>query len=255
MIMATSKPLVLITGANQGIGLATAQQLASSGKYHVLLGSRSSSKADAAIQQLLADTQYPVDAAAVSPITIDITSDSSIAAAAKFVGDTYGSLAVLINNAGISSGPAGSSLRENFRAVFETNVFGAAVVIDAFLPLLRASSYPDRRIVNVTSGLGQIGMAGARGSPFNARAYAAPEYRSSKAALNMLTAVNAVLLADEGIAVVAAAPGFCRTSFTGGQGSKDASEGARVIVRAATEGDPKEMYGTLVADEGTQFGW
>jgi NAD(P)-dependent dehydrogenase (short-subunit alcohol dehydrogenase family) len=253
--MAASKALVLITGANQGIGLATAQQLASSGKYHVLLGSRSRSKADAAIQQLLADKQYPVDAAAVSPIVIDVTDDSSIAAAAKLVADTYGSLDVLINNAGIASGPPGSSLRDNFRAVFETNVFGPAVVIDSFLPLLQASKYHDRRIVNVTSGLGQIGIAGARGSPFNAKGYAVPEYRSSKTAVNMLTAVNSVLLADEGISVISAAPGFCRTNFTGGQGMKDASDGAKVIIRAATEGDPKELYGTLVADEGTEFGW
>jgi NAD(P)-dependent dehydrogenase (short-subunit alcohol dehydrogenase family) len=253
--MAASKVLVLITGANQGIGLATAKQLASSGKYHVLLGSRSPSKADAAIQQLLADKQYPVDVAAVSPIAIDVTNDTSIAAAAKLVTSMYGSLDVLINNAGIATGPPGSNLRNNFRAVFETNVFGAAVVIDLFLPLLRASKYHDRRIVNVTSGLGQISMAGARGSPFNAKAYAVPEYRSSKAAVNMLTAVNSVLLADEGISVISAAPGFCRTNFTGGQGTKDASGGAKVIIRAATEGDPKELYGTLVADEGIDFGW
>jgi hypothetical protein len=71
----------------------------------------------------------------------------------------------------------------------------------------------------------------------------------------MLTAVNSVLLADEGISVISAASGFCRTNFTGGQGIKDASDGAKVIIRAATEGDPNELYGTLVADEGTQFGW
>jgi NAD(P)-dependent dehydrogenase (short-subunit alcohol dehydrogenase family) len=111
----------------------------------------------------------------VSPIAIDVTDDSSIAAAAKLVTDTYGSLDVLINTAGISTGPPGSSLRENFRAVFETNVFGATVVIGSFLPLLRASKYHDRRIVNVTSGLGQIGLAGAHGSPFNAKGYAVPE--------------------------------------------------------------------------------
>jgi NAD(P)-dependent dehydrogenase (short-subunit alcohol dehydrogenase family) len=247
--MAESKALVLVTGANQGIGLATAQQLASPGKYHVLLGSRSPSKADAAIQHLLADKQYPVDAGPLSPITIDVTDDSSIAAAAELVADTYGWLDVLINKAGISTGPPGSSLRDNFRAVFETNVFGVAVVMEAFLPLPRASKYRDRRIINVTSGLGQIGLAGARGSLFNAKGYAVPEYRSSR------TAVNSVLLTDEGISVISAAPGFCRTSFTGGQGIKDASDGAKVIIRAATEGDPNELYGTLVADEGTQFGW
>jgi NAD(P)-dependent dehydrogenase (short-subunit alcohol dehydrogenase family) len=253
--MATTRALVLITGATQGIGLATAQQLASSGKYHVLLGARSSSKADTVVKQLLDDKQYPVDATAVTAIAIDVTDDISIAAAVKFVTDTYGSLDILINNAGISTGPPGLGVRDNFRAIFETNVFGAAVVIDSFLPLLRASKYHDRRIVNVTSGLGQIGMAGARGSPFNAKAYAVPDYRSSKTAVNMLTAVHSVVLADEGISVISAAPGFCRTNFTGGQGNKDASDGAKVIIRAATEGDPKELYGTLVADEGTKFGW
>jgi NAD(P)-dependent dehydrogenase (short-subunit alcohol dehydrogenase family) len=214
-----------------------------------LLGSRSPSKAGAAIQQLLADKQYPVDAGPSSPITIDVTDDISIAAAAKLVADTYGSLDVLVNNAGISTGPPGSSLRDNFRAVFVTNVFSVAVVMDAFLPLLRASKYRDRRIVHVTSGLGQIGLAGARGSPFNAKGYAMPKYRSSK------KAVNSVLPADEGISVISAAPGFCRTSFTRGQGIKDASDAAKVIIRAATEGNPTELYGTLVADEGTQFGW
>lgn len=93
-------------------------------------------------------------------------------------------------------------------------------------------------------------MAGARGSPFNAKGYALPEHRSSKTALKMLTAVNAVLLANEGIAVMSAAPGFCRTDFTGGQGVKDASDGAKVIVRAATEGDPKELYGSLLLMRG-----
>lgn len=141
--MAASKALVLITGATQGIGLATAQQLASSGKYHVLLGSRSPSKADAAIQQLLASKQYPIDAAAVTSISIDVTSDSSIAAAAQLVTDTYGFAGHPDQQrVGISTGPPGSSLRDNVRAVFETNAFGAAVVIDASLPLLPRVKVP-----------------------------------------------------------------------------------------------------------------
>ena len=253
--MAASKALVLITGANQGIGFSIAQQLASSGKYHVLLGSRSSSKADAAIQQLLVDNQYPIAAAAVSPISIDVSDDNSILDAAKAIKEKHGSLDILINNAGVSSGPPGLSIRDNFRAVFEANVFGVAVVIDAFLPLLKASKFHDRRIVNVSSGQGRIGMAVARPSAAHAKTYGVPQYRSSKSAVNMLTAVNSALLAEEGIAVVAAAPGYCRTSMNGGQGTKDAADGAKVICRAATEGNPEELNGTLVADEHAQFGW
>ncbi|TVY51576.1 Short-chain dehydrogenase/reductase tropE [Lachnellula cervina] len=252
--MAASKALVLITGANQGIGFSIAQQMASSGKFHVLLGSRSTSKADTAIQQLLADKQYPVEAAAVSPVSIDVSDDTSILDAAKAVKEKYGSLDILINNAGIPTGAPGLGIRDNFRAVFETNVFGVAVVINAFLPLLRASKYHDRRIVNVSSGQGRISMALARGTAANAQP-GVHQYRSSKAAVNMLTALNSVLLAEEGIAVVGAAPGYCRTGMNGGQGMKDAVDGAKPIIRAATEGNPKELSGTLVADEHTQFGW
>lgn len=252
--MAASKALVLVTGANQGIGFQIAQQLAASGKYKVLLGSRSSSKADDAIQRLLADKQYPVEEAAVSPISIDISQDNSIIAAVNLVKEEHGSLDILINNAG-TTGTPGLSVRESFRAVYETNVFGVASVIDAFLPLLRASKYHDRRIVNVSSGQGRIAMALARGTPENARTYGVPQYRSSKAALNMLTALHSIELAEDGIVVVGAAPGYCRTEMNGGAGSKDAIDGARVIIRAATEGNSKELSGTLVSDEHAQFGW
>ena len=146
------------------------------------------------------------------------------------------------------------SLREQYRQIFEVNVFGVAAVTEAFLPLIRRSSYPDRRIVNVSSGVGLITMAGEEGYEFNARACYVPEYRSSKAALNMITVVQSIKFADENIAVIAAAPGMCRTRFTGGQGMKDASDGAMAIVHAATEGDPKKLTGTFVANE-AHLGW
>jgi len=73
----------------------------------------------------------------------------------------------------------------------------------------------------------------------------------------MLTAINSILLLDEGIAVVCASPGWCRTNFTGGRGNKDAHQGAAVIIRAATEGNPKEVNGTQVVydGEGAEYGW
>lgn len=146
----STKPRVLITGANKGIGFAIVQQLAHTGKYHVLVGARTSDKAVAAIKQLKS-TNSAVTDDDVTPLAIDIADDSSIAQAAKLLTDEFGSIAILINNAGISSGPEGSSIRNDFRAVFETNLFGTAVVIDAFVPLLKADKYHDRRIVNVVS--------------------------------------------------------------------------------------------------------
>ncbi|KAM0077259.1 hypothetical protein ACKRZS_010563 [Fusarium odoratissimum] len=93
-----------------------------------------------------------------------------------------------------------------------------------------------------------------QGSEYNAQAYYVPDYRSSKAAVNMITVAQSVDFAKHDIAVVAAAPGMCRTRFTGGYGAKDPREGAAAIVRAATEGDPKKLTGTFVADE-PHTGW
>ncbi|PYH91489.1 short-chain dehydrogenase [Aspergillus ellipticus CBS 707.79] len=252
--MATSKVLALITGANQGIGFATAQQLASSGKFHVLVGARSAPKAQAAVKEL---ESVAGDKSALTPIAIDVTDDASIAAAAKTVSEEFGRLDILINNAGIAGPPDGAdiALREQYRQVFDVNVFGVAAVVDVFLPLLRASTYPDRRIVNVTSGQGLISRAGKKDHPANTKAFFLPDYRSSKAAVNMITVAYSVNLADEKIAVIAAAPGYCRTSMNGGQGGKEASDGARVIVRAATEGDPGELSGKFIADESWSLGW
>ncbi|KAJ5470585.1 hypothetical protein N7530_007942 [Penicillium desertorum] len=220
---AVTKPLVLITGANQGLGFATAQQLASTGQYNLL------------------QLQGSGTDGSLTPIVIDLDQDESITGAAKFVEERFGSLDIRINNAGIhrSSDP-NATLRESYRAVFETNVFGVAVMTATFLPLLRASKYHDRRIVNVTSGLGQIGIAYSPTSEYSAKMWELPVYRSSKSAIKMITA-----------------PGFCRTNFGGGQGVKSAEEGARPIVRAVTEGSPKELFGKLVDDENTlvEFGW
>ncbi|KAK6820112.1 hypothetical protein RU639_007028 [Aspergillus parasiticus] len=240
--------LVLITGANQGLGYSTAEQLAKTGKYHILVGARTKSKAQSAIQQLVSDPT--IDSSTLTPLVIDANDDTSIAAAAKSVSDQFGSLDILINNAAISKPQDPNlSLRDSFRAVFETNVFGVAVIVDAFLPLLRASKYHDRRIVNVTTGLAQMSVAYSPTSEYGARRTRLPEYRSSKAALNMLTAVEGVTLEKENILVVSTSPGYCRTNFTGGYGVKDANQGAMNIVRAATEGDPKTLLGTIVAEE------
>jgi NAD(P)-dependent dehydrogenase (short-subunit alcohol dehydrogenase family) len=247
----SSKPLILITGANRGLGLAVAQQLVSSEKYHILLSARNLSNALSAAQQLQVEA---IDKNSITPISLDVTSDTSISAAFTYIRETFGHLDILINNAGLGQASETLSVREQYRQIFDVNVFGVAAVTEAFLPLLKASNFADKRIVNVTSGLGLISMAGKKDYAFNANAWYAPDYRSSKAALNMITAAQSVKFAKEGIAVVAVAPGMCRTRFTGGQGRKEASEGAEVIVRAATEGDSRMLTGSYYADEKSE-GW
>lgn len=98
-------------------------------------------------------------------------------AAAIYIREQFGSLDILVYNGGIDrSSDPNATLRDTYRAVFETNIFGVVVVTDAFLPLLRASKYSDRRISDVTSGLGQIGIAYSPTSEYNAKIWELPAY-------------------------------------------------------------------------------
>ncbi|KAI5866008.1 short-chain dehydrogenase [Durotheca rogersii] len=256
MPSSSNKPLILITGANQGLGYATAKILADTGKYHVILGSRSVAKGEEAIAKLKSENA-DVDTSALTPVVLDVTDDASIEAARDLVKEKFGHLDILINSAGVNGQiPVRKpGLRENYQFVFDVNVFGVAVLTETFLPLLRASPYQDRRVVNVTTGLGQIGVALATDTIYNAASLPAPEYRSSKAALNMLTAVDASRLKPENITVVAVAPGHTKTQFTGNRGVKEPSQGAANIVRAAIEGKPEDLYGKLQAEELVEYGW
>lgn len=250
------KPLILITGANQGLGYATTKILAETGKYHVILGVRSLEKGEESIKQLKSENE-DVDTSALTPVQLDVTDDASIVAAKEFVEQTFGHLDILINSAGVNGQTplCKPDLRENYKHVFDINVFGVVIMTQTFLPLLRKSKYHDRRIVNVTSGLGQIGVALAKDSIYKAANLPAPEYRSSKAALNMVTAVDATLCKAEGITVVLVAPGHTKTQFTGHRGVKEPREGAANIVRGAVEGDPEELTGKIHAEELVEYGW
>lgn len=150
------RKVALVTGANKGIGHEIAKQLAERG-YVVLLGSRDLARGEAAARTLRGE---------VRPLQLDVTNRTSIAAAAARVREELGRLDVLVNNAGIARGredrdnsienirrrgaPSSASLDE-IREVFETNLFGAIAVTQAFLPLLRDA--PAGRIVNISSGL------------------------------------------------------------------------------------------------------
>ncbi|KAI1288670.1 short-chain dehydrogenase [Xylaria venustula] len=255
MPSSSDKPLVLVTGANQGLGYATTKILADSGKYHVILACRSIEKGEAAITRLKSENLH-VDISSLTPVVIDVADDASIKSARDVVANKFGHLDILINSAGVNGQiPVRKpGLRDNYHYVFGINVFGVAVMTQEFLPLLRASPYVDRRIVNVTSGLGQIGVA-LSDNMYNAANLPAPEYRSSKAALNMLTAVDAIQLKPEGIHVIPLAPGYTATNLNAYNGTKTPSQGAAAIVRAAIKGDAAEMTGKLQAEELLEFGW
>ena len=222
--------ITLITGANKGLGYETARRLVEL-NHHVLLGARDAGRGQRAADELGATF-----------VPLDVTDDSSVAAAAELVGKRYGRLDVLINNAGIvgprAAGPDVSAA--DAAAAFDTNLLGVIRVTHAFLPLLRNAVQP--RIVNVSSGTGRISWQQQSGWP---QEKAPPIYSTSKAALTMLTLQYAHSL--PGMQVNAAWPGYTATDLNDGQGTQTVTEGSEPIVRLATlppDGPTGTLYGT-----------
>jgi NAD(P)-dependent dehydrogenase (short-subunit alcohol dehydrogenase family) len=221
--------IALITGANKGIGLETARQLGSRGMT-VLAAARDEQRGSQAEHALREDG---IDAHVVH---LDVTDPASVQRAAKRIDADYGRLDILVNNAGTASvarrgGPPSQTSLTDMRAVYEINVFGVVAVTNAMLPLLRRA--PAARIVNVSSEVGSISSQSDPASPLH-QMPASAQYPSSKAALNMLTAMYAMELADTPIKVNAANPGYTATDFNDNSGFRTAAEGAEPSVHLAT---------------------
>jgi NAD(P)-dependent dehydrogenase (short-subunit alcohol dehydrogenase family) len=225
----------LITGANKSLGYETARQLVALG-HTVYVGARDPERGRRAAEEL--GGRF---------VQLDVTDDESVQAAAKHVLAEAGHLDVLINNAGIPGEfkPVTELTADDFQAVYDVNVFGAARMLQAFIPLLKASENPV--VVNVSSGLGSIAAAtDPAGHAANVPVWIpSPVYGSSKAALNMLTAQYAHLYPE--IKVNAVDPGYTATDFNGHRGEQSIPEGAEIIVRLATIGSdgPTATYQSL----------
>ena len=249
------KPVALVTGANQGIGLQIAKDLAAHG-LTVLVGSRSFERGEAAAKTIEGDAHA---------IQLDVTDQASITAAAQRIRDEFGRLDVLINNAAISnvSRPADMTVEEyvelsrpsrvsldEVRTIWETNVFGVLAVYQAMLPLLREA--PSARIVNVSSGAGSLTMHTDPSAP--QRALFSPGYSASKTALNAMTIAMAIELESTGIKVNAVSPGFIGTNLNNYAGPGTVEEGAREPVRVALLG-PDGPTGTFTRWENEPIPW
>ncbi len=225
----TTKKVALVTGANKGIGLEIARQLAQAG-IKVMLGARDSARGQQAAAGLASDG---LD---VEAVAIDLNDDKTIAATAEIVASRYGRLDILVNNAGIvdaEDGPPSVGSVAAARRLMETNFIGTLAVTQAMLPLLRRSQAG--RIVNLATTLGSLSINGDATSPYyEARLIG---YNASKAALNMLTVQLAAELKGTGIAINSVAPGYVKTDLTGGNGFMTAEEGARLPVEYALLGD------------------
>jgi NAD(P)-dependent dehydrogenase (short-subunit alcohol dehydrogenase family) len=251
----TNKPVALVTGANQGIGLQIAKDLATHG-FAVLVGSRDFQKGQAAATSIGADAHA---------VQLDVTDQKSVNAATARIRKEFGRLDVLIQNAAISNmnKNPGQSVEEyskstrpsivsldEMRLVWETNVFGVLSVYQAMLPLLRAT--PGARIVNVSSGVGSLTATSDPAYPY--RAIFSPVYPASKTALNALTVAMALELEPDGIKVNAVSPGYTKTALNGYSGPETVEQGAREAVRVALLG-PDGPTGKFTRWENETIPW
>ncbi|MGE2712848.1 SDR family NAD(P)-dependent oxidoreductase [Mycolicibacterium litorale] len=246
--MSTTARVALVTGGNKGIGYHVVGQLAQHG-VHVYLAARDAARGRAASDML---TERGLD---VRFVQIDVTDAASVLAAAGQVGRERGRLDILVNNAAITSGldPASKVTVEDLRRTFETNVFGAVTVTNAFLPLLRMSRSP--RIVNVSSGMGSIALMADPNFELTKLNQAA--YQVSKAALNALTVLYANEFRAHGIKVNAVCPGYRATELNGGlptPGAGDPADGAKVAVTMAMI-DDNGPTAQFLGDTGAIYPW
>lgn len=220
-------PVILITGATRGIGLAAARQLAARG-VQVIISSRDAARAEAAAQKI---------GPAAGWVQLDITDQSTVDAAVKSLSRRWERIDVLANNSAVLLDHYEGTLKlkpETFRETLETNVIGTLRVTQAVLPLLRKSGAP--RIINVSSGAGQLD-----GEP---QAWA-PAYSISKTALNMLTQQLTAALPD--VMVNSMCPGWCRTEMGGSGAPRSADEGADTLTWLALDA-PHSLRGRFVKD-------
>ncbi|MDP4164349.1 MAG: SDR family oxidoreductase [Bacillota bacterium] len=210
--------IALVTGANRGIGLEISRQLGQLG-ITVIMTARNNEKGKAAVEHL---KQEGLD---VHFHSLDVTNETSIHQLAVDIKEQFGSLDILINNAGIYIDGNNNILDieiDIVRKTMETNVYGPLRLSQSLASLLQESG--DARIVNVSSGMGAIKDLGG----------SYPSYSLSKAALNVVTIQLADQLNGKGILVNSMCPGWVRTDMGGKSAPRSVVEGADTAVWLAT---------------------
>ena len=223
-------PVVLITGANRGLGLEFARQYSEAG-WHVIGTARKP------------DTATELSATGASVVQLDVTDADSVARlAAELDGRP---IDLLINNAGVLDRNA--RLPEvdigTVEWILDVNVLGPMRVTQALLPNLSAGE--GKSIVNISSRLGSLARNDSGGL------YG---YRESKVALNMFTVSLANELRDDGFIVVAMNPGWVQTDM-GGENAALTPEQSVSGMRSVIKGLTPDDTGTFRVHSGGQEAW
>jgi len=236
--------VILITGANAGIGFELTRLLAE--KNHIVyLGARNETAGKEAQAKLNAEGFHTV-----KYVRLDVTDVATIEAAKEIIDLAEGKLDVLVNNAAVGkledNQKASSVALATIRDAMETNFFGLVQTTIAFLPLLRKST--NAAIVNVATTSNTIQARPNAG-------FQVVAYNTSKQAVNSYTIALAQELKGEGIKVNAVAPGFTSTKLNNfSPGGKTAKAGAEVLLPwALLEKDgPTCRY---IGAEGKEWPW
>jgi NAD(P)-dependent dehydrogenase (short-subunit alcohol dehydrogenase family) len=234
--------VILVTGANRGIGLALTKVLLANG--HVVIAGCRRPRQAAELNQLVLSHPETLDL-----IECNLDSEEELRPAAEASLKRRKKLDVLVNNAGIMPEAGNESILNIDLGLlwqaFNTNVLGMVRVIRAFYPLLGQSERP--RIVNVSSSLGSISTR--KGHDHYA-------YSASKAALNMLTRTIASELAPKAVTTVAISPGWVRTEMGGEQATLSPEESAQTLAEAIQKIGP-EVNGEFLDRHGRtgQYFW
>ncbi|HMV08835.1 MAG TPA: SDR family oxidoreductase [Cyclobacteriaceae bacterium] len=211
-----TKKIILVTGANRGIGKEIARQMADLG-WQVIVAARNFEAAQTTAKELGHDAL---------PVHLDVTDEASVESAAKTVTEKFGRLDVLVNNAAImGNAPMRNFDMNELEQTMSTNFMGPIRASKYFMPLLKQSD--DARIINLSSGMGELASLRSGG-------YAA--YRLSKTSLNAFT----ILLASElqSVKVFAMCPGWVQTDMGGKGAPRTVSKGAETAVWLATDRQP-----------------
>ena len=198
--MQGGKNVALVTGSSSGIGFETALLLARNG-FHTYASMRNLEKSKG-ITQITSKEKLPLQV-----VQLDVNDDASVKEAVDKIENEQGRINVLVNNAGyVLLGPAEHLSIKEFKAQFETNLFGVIRVMQVVLPTMRRQR--EGTIVNISSSAGRIGL------PLNSA------YVSSKFAIEGLTESISYELEQFGIRVVLIEPGFIRTNLINSSNSE-----------------------------------
>ena len=215
--MELERAVCIVTGASSGIGAATARQLSGLGAK-VVLAARRTDRIEALAHDL------PDSLAVTTDVTVGGDVERMVARAI----DALGRVDVLVNNAGQGLHvPLAQLDPVDLRAVFELNVVAPLTGMQAVLPAMQAGL--GGAIVNVSSATSLRVFPGIGG------------YSATKAALNMLSQVGRLEMADAGVVVSVVYPSVTATEFHQRLRAGHLATGARTIVP-----DPPELVGQAI---------